>query len=102
MLRFISLRSSRQEATTHRPFYAVQSWWRSTMLRLSIAFIGLLGLSFPGVAQDQSQPSEIDPQTETELNAETFAKTDIIGRFWELGEHQKRGVFDLRTYHPNF
>lgn len=36
------------------------------------------------------------------LSSKEFYEEDLIGRFWELGEDQKRGVFQLRTYHPNF
>ncbi len=31
-----------------------------------------------------------------------FDVNDLIGTFWELGEDQKRGIFELRTYRANF
>ncbi|CAB0150908.1 Putative phospholipase A1 [Pseudidiomarina piscicola] len=36
------------------------------------------------------------------MTSEEFVEEDLVGRFWELDEDQKRGVFQLRTYHPNF
>lgn len=36
------------------------------------------------------------------VTPEEFVSDDIVGRFWELGEDQKRGIFQLRTYQPNF
>ncbi|MFC0446298.1 phospholipase A [Pseudidiomarina halophila] len=36
------------------------------------------------------------------LNSEEFNEEDLVARFWELDEEHKRGVFQLRTYRPNF
>src|SRR5690554_254483 len=66
------------------------------------ALLSVWLLGQPVLAQDTADEASENVQTETELNAETFAETDLIGRFWELGEDQKRGIFDLRTFHPNF
>jgi len=41
-------------------------------------------------------------EAEQDIDAETFKEIDLIGRFWELGEEQKRGIFELRTFNPNF
>ncbi|RUO47847.1 phospholipase A [Pseudidiomarina donghaiensis] len=76
------------------------------MFKYSAVKFGLLvgGLFWSQLvlAQDTSENAVNNPQAEVELDAEAFAETDLIGRFWELGEDQKRGIFDLRTFHPNF
>ncbi|MGQ4277408.1 phospholipase A [Pseudidiomarina sp. E22-M8] len=36
------------------------------------------------------------------LSSEEFNEDDLVGRFWELEQKHKRGVFQLRTYRPNF
>ncbi|RZQ55763.1 phospholipase [Pseudidiomarina tainanensis] len=43
-----------------------------------------------------------DAEQEQAIDAESFKEIDLIGRFWELGEEQKRGIFELRTFNPNF
>ena len=40
------------------------------------------------LAQDISDQELEAKRTEIELNAESFKETDLIGRFWELGEDQ--------------
>lgn len=52
--------------------------------------------------QDVSQAVEEETPTTSQLDAESFNNFDLLGRFWELGEEQKRGIFELRTYQPNF
>lgn len=68
-------------------------WKQSLVLVLSLG-----GAMAPLIAQDMSTPTH----TEDQLDAENFADSDLIGRFWELGEDQKRGIFQLRTFQPNF
>ncbi|RWU09656.1 phospholipase [Pseudidiomarina gelatinasegens] len=67
-------------------------WWRSFALVLVIAV-------FPHVAGAQDTSKE---QSQAELDAEAFKKSDLVGRFWDLSQDQKRGIFDLRTFQPNF
>lgn len=52
----------------------------------------------PVFAQDVSDAKD----KEEGVTPEEFVSDDIVGRFWELGEDQKRGIFQLRTYQPNF
>lgn len=67
-------------------------WWRSCALALVVAV-------FPHVADAQDTSKE---QSQAELDAEAFEESDLVGRFWDLSQDQKRGIFDLRTFQPNF
>lgn len=69
-------------------------WMRSVLFASAT-----LLFSCVATAQDVS---EREPEPDQSLDAEAFVSTDLIGRFWELGKDQKRGIFDLRTFHPNF
>lgn len=64
------------------------------------AVLTLLGSGFISSALSQEVSGPIP--AEEPLNAENFNEADLLGRFWELGEDQKRGIFQLRTFHPNF
>ncbi|WP_417685795.1 phospholipase A [Pseudidiomarina gelatinasegens] len=67
-------------------------WWRSCALALVVAV-------FPHVADAQDTSKE---QSQAELDAEAFEESDLVGRFWDLSQDKKRGIFDLRTFQPNF
>ncbi|WP_417659917.1 phospholipase A [Pseudidiomarina sp.] len=67
-------------------------WWRSCAVALVVA-------AFSHVAYAQDTSTE---QSQEELDAEAFKESDLVGRFWDLGQDQKRGIFDLRTFQPNF
>lgn len=74
---------------------------KHSAVKLSILLAGLM-CAQAALAQDTSEKTVNDAPREVDLNADSFSETDLIGRFWELGEDQKRGIFDLRTFHPNF
>lgn len=57
--------------------------------RLIFGFI--LACQVPALWAQESESAEADAE-----------EVDLIGTFWELGEEQKRGIFELRTYQPNF
>ncbi|WP_339880207.1 phospholipase A [Pseudidiomarina gelatinasegens] len=67
-------------------------WLRSCALALIV-------LVFPHIADAQDTSKE---QSQAELDAEAFKESDLVGRFWDLNQDQKRGIFDLRTFQPNF
>lgn len=60
----------------------------------------LLCMAPLAMAQDtQADDSELEGIDELEEEIEVV---DLLGTFWELGAEQKRGVYELRTYRPNF
>lgn len=69
-------------------------------LWLGLLAAGLISQASVVGAQDASDDSsEFDGVEELE---EEIDVNDLIGTFWELGAEQKRGVYELRTYRPNF
>lgn len=67
------------------------------MSRISFGFLVLASLlAAPVFAQATERPNEEG------LTTEEFTREDLISRFWELDEEHKRGIFQLRTYKPNF
>ncbi|MDX1526901.1 MAG: phospholipase A [Pseudidiomarina maritima] len=56
-----------------------------------------------GLFTSATLAQDVDNSSEQQQGKDpAFAVTDVIGTYWELSEEQKRGIFQLRTFEPNF
>ncbi|WP_258807890.1 phospholipase A [Pseudidiomarina sp. CB1] len=68
-------------------------------LWVSALVLGVGLMSTSAVADDAANE---EPQQSKGLTWQEFDTEDLVSRLWELDEEHKRGIFQLRTYEPNF